>query len=126
MNKKMYRRTITLIIRRLLLDVIDDQNRYRTLLRFQLQPELLVDRIKKGDCAIGVRCGRRAGRRGTGVYWPDAAILQYIYGAETQRKIPGTIHTCAVQHRSVDVTWREALTPFGTLRHGHVLACDES
>jgi len=41
------RRPESLVVRRFPLDVIDDQHRHGALLRFQLQPELFAQRVKK-------------------------------------------------------------------------------
>ena len=43
-----FSRALRLSIRRRLLDMVDDQNQHRTLLRFQLQPKLLLQRLAKG------------------------------------------------------------------------------
>ena len=42
------------IVRRLFLDMIDDEDGFGALVHLQFQPELLVNRVEQGDRAIGV------------------------------------------------------------------------
>jgi hypothetical protein len=56
------RRSIS-IRRRIFFDVIDHQDGQRALVHLQLQPELLLERLEKGDGAGGLGCYADCARR---------------------------------------------------------------
>src|ERR1039458_10158058 len=107
------------ILRRLFLDVIEDKNRLRPLVYVQLQPELLLNRVDKGNGARWVRrlSGRTSGRAGE----LRKSRIKTRHGVVVEGEVPRAADTGAIQHWVVDIEVVR-LDLLRELRHGHVLA----
>src|SRR5437899_2456058 len=78
----------SLVLCRLLLDLIDDENRHRMLLHFQFQAELLVNRLEEAQASIRIVRGS----------------VEYIAGTEAKREIPTAFEPGDIHDRPIDIS----------------------
>ncbi len=118
--------TFALVVGRLLLNMIDYEDRHSAFPGLQLQPQLFLNCIEHGDSPIRVRCLRRTRgwRARISPTTPKASgppPAKHAGRAETQGEIPAPVEPGAIENRTVNIATGEASQPSRELRHGHIL-----
>src|SRR5437667_5303569 len=114
------------IVSRLFLDVIDDENGIGTLLRFQFQPELFLDRVEYCGSADWVRgCNRSFGRQCGRRRAAHPRELVRRYRGKGKSKVPGSNNAGCIEYRITNIRSRDHLQLICELSHRDVLTGDQ-